>query len=606
MTSLFAIASNRTPVTESVPGPAGDGATGIVTPACVATVTGRPDAPRTTSEATGDGSTLIAAGEIYDSASGDPLDAAEVLTRYAADGSAALVGLEGRFVLAIRDERADTLTVANDKFGSRPLYLRRLAGGVAFGTSLRTLASIPGEAARTDVAGVVQFLSFGHLWNETTFDERLRAFAAATVATYRVGEDRLETEVYWRPAPSGLLSPAEAQERLAARFDAAVECRVRDADGIGVALSGGLDARSILAAIPSDVASRTACVSLGMPGSLDQDSARRLAAAAGSPFHTVTLDSDFLGAFERHFEGMTRLTDGHYLSQCIVMPTLPRYRELGITKLLRGHAGELLHMHKAYNFSVDRSFPRADDAAGLGGWLAPRLRSFMLDGVGGRLFRDVTPGEAEAIAAETLRDGLARTENFDDPFDRLSLLFLDQRTRRETAMSMTKFDSVVEPRLPYLDGPLIETVFATPRDVRIGERLQTAILSGKGAKFLRPANSNTGAPVGSGPWTRRAATLRMKFLAKLRVRGYQPYERLGEWLRVDLAGFVERVLLDEAFLDAGPFRPDTVRAVVADHLAGRRNHTFLVIALMVLARGGWVTRGVPEGSPVGTPVGGPA
>ena len=51
---------------------------------------------------------------------------------------------------------------------------------------------------------------------------------------------------------------------------------------------------------------------------------------------------------------MVRLTDGHYLSQCIVMPTLPVYRDLGVQVLLRGHAGELMHMTKAYNFSLDR------------------------------------------------------------------------------------------------------------------------------------------------------------------------------------------------------------------------------------------------------------
>ena len=112
---------------------------------------------------------------------------------------------------------------------------------------------------------------------------------------------------------------------------------------------------TMLALVDSETV-HPACVSLGMEGSLDQRSARRLAELAGCSFHPLILGEGFLENFRQHLERMVGLTDGHYLDQCIVMPTFPLYESLGIRVLLRGHAGELLHMHKAYNFSVDDAF----------------------------------------------------------------------------------------------------------------------------------------------------------------------------------------------------------------------------------------------------------
>src|SRR4029077_713896 len=98
-----------------------------------------------------------------------------------------------------------------------------------------------------------------------------------------------------------------------------------------------------------------------------------------------TLDSQFLADFGRHMRDVVHLTDGQYQCQCIVMPTLPLYRRLGIEVLVRGHAGELMHMTKAYNFSLD-SEAMAVTGATVEGWLWRHLQAHMLDGVEGALF----------------------------------------------------------------------------------------------------------------------------------------------------------------------------------------------------------------------------
>src|SRR5207302_8866403 len=136
-------------------------------------------------------------------------------------------------------------------------------------------------------------------------------------------------------------------------------------------------------------------ISIGMDGSMDHRSAAEMALLAGRPHHQCLLDERFLANYADHLRQMVRLTDGHYLSQCIVMPTLPVYRELGIEVLLRGHAGELMHMTKAYNFSLDREALAVRDEAALEGWLLRHLQTYMLEGTGGRLFAPPYRGQME-------------------------------------------------------------------------------------------------------------------------------------------------------------------------------------------------------------------
>ena len=69
------------------------------------------------------------------------------------------------------------------------------------------------------------------------------------------------------------------------------------------------------------------------------------------------------------------------------------------------------------------------------------------------------------------------------------------------------------------------------------------------------------------------------------MKGYQPYERLGLWLRRELSPLVEKLLLRDRCLNRGVFDPDTVQTVVGDHLDGRRNHTYLLLALMIYETG---------------------
>jgi asparagine synthase (glutamine-hydrolysing) len=493
--------------------------------------------------------------------------------------------LNGTFAAALWDGRGRRLTLVNDRFGMKPLYYAAPPGRLLFASEIKALLADADVSRRGHVRGVAQFFTYGQLLGEDTLLEGVRLLPAAGWLTYEAGGGRLTHDRYWRlrAQPAAGRSDAEALDRIDETFKRAVDRRTLSSERLGLSLSGGLDARTILGAAEPDRAVTTVC--LGIEGSLDLRSAGEMARLSGRPFHPYVLSTAFLSRFEEHLRHMVHLTDGHYLSQCIVMPTLPFYRELGVEVLLRGHAGELMHMTKAYNFSLDQEALALNDTAGLEAWLFGHLRTYMVEGVGADLFAAPFQGQLDALARESLRECLSESEGVGPPQQRIAHLFLAQRSRRETAMSLAKLGSVVETRLPYLDNDLVDAVLAAPPALRLGETIQAHVLRRRMPAFLDVVNANTGTRLGAGRLARLFARVRLKAFAKLGVRGYQPYERLGRWLREDLRPLVEGILLSPQCLDRGVFNPPAVRAVVDGHLNRGRNHTYLIMAMMIFELG---------------------
>ena len=146
---------------------------------------------------------------------------------------------------------------------------------------------------------------------------------------------------------------------------------------------------------------------------------------------------------------------------------------------------------------------RGDQA--LHDWLFPRLQSHLTAGMTEPVVSGVER-QFTALRSETLKQGLDAAGGWDHPVDRISQLFLDQRTHRETAMSLSKFESVVDVRVPYLDGRFVDAAFAAPVGLRMSERIQTYILRRRRPDFLRPANSNTVRLSGQAPCVGLSAT----------------------------------------------------------------------------------------------------
>jgi asparagine synthase (glutamine-hydrolysing) len=506
-----------------------------------------------------------------------------LLHGFEAEGKNFFARLHGCFAAAIWDTNRRRLVLVNDRFGMRPIYIVHANGRLAVASEIKALLA-DSEVPRTpSERGIAQFFTFGHLLNEDTLWDAVRLAPAAAWLTYDARLDRLECDRYWRLEPQHTTNgatTAELLDRVTDTFERAVSRRVAGDTTLGISLSGGLDSRTILAMIDRDRVPVTT-VSMGMAGSMDHQSAEKMAALAGCRHHSCVLDDRVLARFLEQLQATVHLTDGHLLSQGIMQYTLPDYRRLGIQTLLRGHAGELMHMDKAYNYSLDdRAFTLRSEAE-LEDWLMGRMSDFIVGNVTEPIVAGQPAAELTALARESLREALAASAGMESLADRVAHVFLTQRVRRETALSMQEFGSLVETRLPFVDNDLVELLFALPSRVKLGDQIQSHLLRRRFPAFLDVQNANTGARVGAGPLVRSLSTFRMKVLGKLGVPGYQPYERLGLWLRRELRPLVEQLLLTDRFRDRGILDVTSVSGVVHRHLNGIQNHTYLIMALIV-------------------------
>jgi asparagine synthase (glutamine-hydrolysing) len=311
--------------------------------------------------------------------------------------------------------------------------------GLVFASEIKALLKHPGVSRQRSLRGIAQFFTYGHLLGEDTLFERIHLVPAAAAVTYDVTRGALSTQQYWQLNPGEVIAnEPEALARVDDAFGRAVERRIAGPAHLGISLSGGLDGRTILAAIPTH-STKLKSLSVGIGGSIDHRAASRLAALAGAEHHCQYLANDFLNEFPIHLTKLVFLTDGHYLDQAITVPTIPVYRELGIQALFRGHAGELLHMDKAYAFSIQPDELAMADRPALERWLWSHLTAYMIEGVGHDMFRPALRGEVAALARASLADALSMSDGVRPVEQRLWYLFVQQRLRRETAMSMQMF-----------------------------------------------------------------------------------------------------------------------------------------------------------------------
>ena len=435
---------------------------------------------------------------------------------------------------------------------------------------------------RVHEEGLAQFLAFGQCLGTRTIYKSLTLVPAGTWVTFDAMANTVTERPYARPDElPAARTDAEWKELIDERVVAAVAQSCAGDGALGLSLSGGLDARTILGLAPADA--RLSCVSLGIPGSIDHRSAAALARIAGQPHRPIELDGDFLARFVPLLKEVIALTDGQYLDQGIVLTTLPTYRDLGIQTLLRGHAGELMHMSKAYAFSLDDRALALQSKEALADWLWEHLTAYMIGPADERLFVHGFGRRMRDAARGALERALNDWDAIEPVPQRIWRMFVAERLRRETALSLQLFRNFVEVRVPFLEPSFVAAVLAAPPHLKTHDELQTFMLGRHRPAFLDIVNANTGAPMGAGRLRIGLSHARLRVLSKLRVPGYQPYERLGLWLARDLQPLLREALLDPSSVPCGLFDGRELARLIAEHSDRSRNHTALLMGLLTLS-----------------------
>lgn len=222
---------------------------------------------------------------------GDPIAAGSLLSRptsnHSADPSSAEAVGAGSLdpqlpPFAALEVSDDTVTTTTDYLGFRQLFAGGADGWSALSTSARAVHHL--RSGALDLDGVAVLARLGWQVGSRTIFDGVRTVRAVTMANGTVEERS-------RPAePAGAASAGGRPEVIAADILRQLMCDYLDAHpDAELQLTGGLDSRILLAAIPAARRRGVRAMTLATPGSRDAPIARSIADRYGLEHRTVTL-----------------------------------------------------------------------------------------------------------------------------------------------------------------------------------------------------------------------------------------------------------------------------------------------------------------------------
>ena len=188
---------------------------------------------------------LQAAGHTFATRS----DTEVLLHGYEEWGKGMLDRLRGMFTFALWDRKAETLFLARDHFGIKPLYYyQNEEGELLFGSEIKSFLDHPGFHKALNEDQLSLYLSYQYSPGEDTFFRGVKKLLPAHCLTWQGGEVKIER--YWQPAFTPDEGPALAEWEQAiadAMTESVAAHKIADVE-VGSFLSSGVDS-SYMAAL---------------------------------------------------------------------------------------------------------------------------------------------------------------------------------------------------------------------------------------------------------------------------------------------------------------------------------------------------------------------
>ncbi len=209
----------------------------------------------------------------------------------------------GMFGFALFDRKDQTLTIARDPFGKKPIFiLDSVIEGkpvFAFSSEVESILEIPGLKPELDVSSVFRYLTWRYVPGPDTMFKGIRKLAPGTFLQWK--DWKIKEERFWHaPAESGITADfkGDAVAKFREIFRDAVALRLQADVPVGAFLSGGLDSTSVVSGIAADERVDLHTYSAGFLD--DENSEYEAAKMVGEFFktkhrHIVTRPEDLVG-----------------------------------------------------------------------------------------------------------------------------------------------------------------------------------------------------------------------------------------------------------------------------------------------------------------------
>lgn len=232
---------------------------------------------------------LFKSGESV-SSSGDTEVVLRLLVR---DGISLLPRMNAMFALAFWDEREQTLLLARDRYGQKPLYFTRIGRMVIFASEVRSLLASGLVPRKVDLHAIHGYLAYGAVQEPYTIVSRVSILRPGSYMQLAL-DGTEEPEPYWAHSiKKQSVSPPD----LRASFVSAVERHLISDAPLGLFLSGGIDSSAVLAAAARSSRSGVKTLTLVFPEQPHQSEAeyaKQMAAFVGTDHTEIPISGNDL------------------------------------------------------------------------------------------------------------------------------------------------------------------------------------------------------------------------------------------------------------------------------------------------------------------------
>jgi len=547
-----------------------------------------------------DGSvTIVFNGEIYNFQETKPKlearghtfkthsDTEAIVHAYEEHGPACLKELRGMFAFAIWDDKAQSLFVARDRAGKKPLYYTTTSSGTfVFGSELKTLLEHPDVERELNPLALDAYFTLGYVPDPLSIFRNIHKLPPGHYLTFTKG--RVDVQQYWdfdfREEPKR--SEADYVAELRDLLDESVRLRLISDVPLGAFLSGGIDSSTVVGLMARHMGQPVKTFSIGFHEDSynELEYARLTAKKFGTDHHEFFVTPDICAIVDElvwHFD--EPFADSSAIPTYMVSKLARDY----VTVILSGDGGdELFGGYTRYVVERKRGgFERLPKPLREGlmrplserlphaTWGRNYLHNVSLDPIARYLdsvsvFTSLnrkalyTPDFFQKLGqggyAGNLFRELADQVKTDEPLDRL--LYVDSKTYLPGDI-LTKVDRMsmavsLEARAPLLDHKLIDFVTGVPASLKLAG-FQTKHLLKEAVKDLIPAEIL-----------------------------HRPKQGFGvpiqEWINQQLRSRIRDTLRDARTRQRGYINSNYLDVLLDEHERGRRDHSMGLWSLLML------------------------
>ena len=220
--------------------------------------------------------------------------------------------LNGLFSGLLLDRRRRKIFLFNDRYGVERIYWHETPEAFYFASEAKALLRVLPDLRGFDPEGVAQFLGAGCPFGGRTLFRGVQLLPGGACWTFENGGVRKATyfsPATWEALPK--LSDADYEAQFRTTFQRILPRYFESGAKVGIALTGGLDTRMLMAGQPHD-RDREICYTFTGPAdrTMDDRVAARVAAACGLEHQLLRLQPDFFGGFAEHADRTVLVTDG--------------------------------------------------------------------------------------------------------------------------------------------------------------------------------------------------------------------------------------------------------------------------------------------------------